>query len=258
MYFGDRPYPVLISMKFIITYYFFGCVLFAQSVDEPKNSILSVISNLNTKDIPEIIPETFNLSWVDSLKLQLPCDNVSPQNEPCVSPMHPGITGAGHTVELIFLQIGGHRSKLYLTGLLFVQITVYEEVPADFRVNMLSASAKVGNTPSDIFNNILLGRAIFLDHGFDLIPGFRVITIYAHLSHIDKNIIPGAVIKAGDVIGKSGNSGTRESTVGLKAGAHLHWEMILQKGKQEIYLGKDVPNPQLYAMLRRIFYKENP
>jgi murein DD-endopeptidase MepM/ murein hydrolase activator NlpD len=134
----------------------------------------------------------------------------------------------------------------------------YEEVPADFRVNMLSASAKVGNTPSDIFNSILLGRAIFLDHGFDLIPGFRVITIYAHLSHIDKNIIPGAVIKAGDVIGKSGNSGTRESTVGIKAGAHLHWEMILQKGKQEIYLGKDVPNPQLYAMLRRIFYKENP
>ena len=110
----------------------------------------------------------------------------------------------------------------------------------------------------DIFNNILLGRAIFLDHGFDLIPGFRVITIYAHLSHIEKNIIPGAVIKAGDVIGKSGNSGTRESTVGLKAGAHLHWEMILQKGKQEIYLGKDVPNPQLYAMLRRIFYKANP
>jgi murein DD-endopeptidase MepM/ murein hydrolase activator NlpD len=134
----------------------------------------------------------------------------------------------------------------------------HEEVPADFRVNMLSASAKVGNTPSDIFNSILLGRAIFLDHGFDLIPGFRVITIYAHLSHIDKNIKPGAVIKAGDVMGQSGNSGTRESTVGLKDGAHLHWEMILQKGKQEIYLGKDVPNPQLYAMLRRIFYKEKP
>jgi hypothetical protein len=46
--------------------------------------------------------------------------------------------------------------------------------------------------------------------------------------------------------------------VGLKDGAHLHWEMILQKGEQEIYLGKDVPNPQLYAMLRRIFYKSNP
>ena len=76
--------------------------------------------------------------------------------------------------------------------------------------------------------------------------------------HINKNIKPGAVIKAGDVMGKSGNSGTRESTVGLKGGAHLHLEMILQKGEQEIYLGKDVPNPQLYAMLRRIFYKSNP
>mgnify|MGYP001164193049 CR=1 FL=1 len=92
-------------------------------------------------------------------------------------------------------------------------------------------------------------------HGFELVSGFRAITIYAHLSHINKNIKPGTIIKAGDVIGNSGNSGTRESTLGLKSGAHLHWEMILQKGKQEIYLGKDVPNPQLYAMLRRIFYK---
>ena len=50
---------------------------------------------------------------------------------------------------------------------------------------MLKASAKVGKTPSDIFNNILLGKAVFLDHGFELVPGFRVITIYAHLSHIE-------------------------------------------------------------------------
>ena len=45
---------------------------------------------------------------------------------------------------------------------------------------------KVGYTPSDIFNSILLGKAVFLDHGFDLVPGFRTITIYAHLSHIEE------------------------------------------------------------------------
>jgi murein DD-endopeptidase MepM/ murein hydrolase activator NlpD len=258
MYFGNRPYPVLISMKFIITYYFFGCVLFAQSVDEPKNSILSVISNLNTIDTTEIIPETFNLSWVDSLKLQLPCDNVLPPKRTMRLPNAPRDYRSGTHRGIDFFANWGTPVKAVSDGIVIRADHGYEEVPADFRVNMLSASAKVGNTPSDIFNSILLGRAIFLDHGFDLIPGFRVITIYAHLSHIDKNIIPGAVIKAGDVIGKSGNSGTRESTVGLKAGAHLHWEMILQKGKQEIYLGKDVPNPQLYAMLRRIFYKANP
>jgi murein DD-endopeptidase MepM/ murein hydrolase activator NlpD len=119
---------------------------------------------------------------------------------------------------------------------------------------MLDASAKVGHTPSDIFNNVLLGQAIFLDHGFDLIPGFRTISIYAHLSHINENIKPGTKIKMGDVMGKTGNSGIRESTLGSRAGAHLHWEMILQKDEQEIYLGKDVSNPDLYEMLNRIFY----
>ena len=43
------------------------------------------------------------------------------------------------------------------------------------------------------------------------------------------------------------------STLGSKAGSHLHWEMILQKGQQEIYLGRDVPNPELYNMLNQIF-----
>ena len=49
----------------------------------------------------------------------------------------------------------------------------YEEVPADFRENLLKATTKVGHTPSDIFNSVLLGKSVFLDHGFDLIPGFR-------------------------------------------------------------------------------------
>ena len=129
----------------------------------------------------------------------------------------------------------------------------YEEVPADFRENLLKVSAKVGNTPSDIFNSVLLGKAVFLDHGFELVPGYRTITIYAHLSHIEKDIKSGSMIKRGQMIGKSGNTGMRESTIGSRAGSHLHWEMILQKGKEEIYLGKDMPNPELYQMLTKIF-----
>ena len=98
-----------------------------------------------------------------------------------------------------------------------------------------------------------MGKSVFLDHGFDLIPGFRTISIYAHLSHIEKEIVPGAIVKRGELLGKSGNTGMRESTIGSKAGSHLHWEMILQKGEQEIYQGKGMSNPELYDMLFRIF-----
>jgi murein DD-endopeptidase MepM/ murein hydrolase activator NlpD len=61
------------------------------------------------------------------------------------------------------------------------------------------------------------------------------------------------MIKGGQLIGKSGNTGMRESTLGSRAGSHLHWEMILQRGENEIYLGKNMPNPELYQMLTNIF-----
>ena len=129
----------------------------------------------------------------------------------------------------------------------------FEEVPADFREQLLKTSSKVGHTPSDIFNSVLLGQAIFIDHGFNLVPGFRSITIYAHLSSIEDTIKPGVKILSGQVIGRSGNTGMRESTLGTKSGSHLHWEMILMKDHEEIYLGKDLQNPDLYNMLNLIF-----
>ena len=64
---------------------------------------------------------------------------------------------------------------------------------------MLQACGIVGHTPSDIFNNVLLGQSIFIDHGFNLIPGFRTISIYAHLSSVDKKIIGGAKVEAGQI-----------------------------------------------------------
>ena len=120
---------------------------------------------------------------------------------------------------------------------------------------MLRSSGNVGHTPSDIFNNVLLGKAIFLDHGFELIPGFRTISIYAHLSSINKDIIGGAKVEAGQYIGKTGNSGTKASTLGTRKEAHLHWELILQKDNEEIYLGKGMTYEKLYSMLLDIFNK---
>ena len=219
-----------------------------------KNSPLSVLSIIEKESFKqELVVDDFDPKWVDSLKLLLPCKNVPVPKRTMRLPNAPRSYRNGIHRGIDFFANWGTPVRAVAPGVVVRSDQYYKEIPADFRVDMLRTSAKVGNTPSDIFNNILLGKSIFLDHGFDLIPGFRSITIYAHLSHIESSIKPGYKVKAGEVIGKSGNTGMRESTIGSKAGSHLHWELILQKEDDEIYLGRNMPNPELYQMLKRIF-----
>ena len=225
-----------------------------QVISQSKNSPISVLSSIKTIDIEEsneII--TFDPRWVDSLSLSLPCYEVPVPKRTMRLPNAPRNYRNGTHRGLDFFANWGTPVRSVAEGVVVRSDLHYKEVPADFRENLLKATTKVGHTPSDIFNSVLLGKSVFLDHGFDLIPGFRTISIYAHLSHIEKEIVPGAVVKRGELLGKSGNTGMRESTIGSKAGSHLHWEMILQKGEQEIYLGKGMSNPELYDMLFRIF-----
>ena len=226
----------------------------AQTISLPKNSPMSVLSSIETVDIehPNEIT-TFDPKWVDSLSLSLPCYDVPVPKRTMRLPNAPRNYRNGTHRGLDFFANWGTPVRSVADGVVVRSDLHYKEVPADFRENLLKATTKVGHTPSDIFNSVLLGKSVFLDHGFDLIPGFRTISIYAHLSHIEKEIVPGAVVKRGELLGKSGNTGMRESTIGSKAGSHLHWEMILQKGEQEIYLGKGMSNPELYDMLFRIF-----
>ena len=225
-----------------------------QVTSQSKNSPISVLSSIKSVDIKDsnkII--TFDPLWVDSLSLSLPCYEVPVPKRTMRLPNAPRNYRNGTHRGLDFFANWGTPVRSVAEGVVVRSDLHYEEVPADFRENLLKATTKVGHTPSDIFNSVLLGKSVFLDHGFDLIPGFRTISIYAHLSHIEKEIVPGAIVKRGELLGKSGNTGMRESTIGSKAGSHLHWEMILQKGEQEIYLGKGMSNPELYDMLFRIF-----
>ena len=226
----------------------------AQTTSLPKNSPISVLSSIETVDIERTNEiATFDPRWVDSLSLSLPCYDVPVPKRTMRLPNAPRNYRNGIHRGLDFFANWGTPVRSVAEGVVVRSDLHYEEVPADFRENLLKATTKVGHTPSDIFNSVLLGKSVFLDHGFDLIPGFRTISIYAHLSHIENEIVPGAKVKRGELLGKSGNTGMRESTIGSKAGSHLHWEMILQKGEQEIYLGKGMSNPELYDMLFRIF-----
>ena len=230
-------------------------ILFSQIIESSKNSPLHVLSSelLNNKEIKLDNKIEFDAKWVDSLKLILPCENIKVPKRAMRLPNAPRDYRNGVHRGIDFFANWGTPVRAVAKGTVIRSDLFYEEVPAEFRENMLESSARVGNTPSDIFNSILLGKAVFLDHGFDLIPGFRVISIYAHLSHIEKKIKPGYIMKSGELMGKSGNTGMRESTLGSKSGSHLHWEMILQKDKDEIYLGRNLENPELFNMLTRIF-----
>ena len=225
----------------------------AQVLDNPGNSPTHVLSTIKAAEIRQPLPANFDVKWVDSLSLLLPCEGIQVPKRATRLPNAPRDYRSGTHRGIDFFANWGTLVRAVADGTVIRADHNYQEIPADYRMQLLSASARVGHTPSDIFNSVLLGKAVFLDHGFELIPDFRAISIYAHLSSIDTSITTGAFLKAGQNIGKSGNTGTRESTLGTKKESHLHWEMILQKGNKEIYLGKDVPNPDLYDMLDDIF-----
>tara|TARA_B100001173_G_scaffold232664_1_gene202390 strand:- start:506 stop:1243 length:738 start_codon:yes stop_codon:yes gene_type:complete len=238
---------------FLILFLFVVSFLISQSNNTVLNSPLSILGTIKEKAILEKEIKVFDIDWVKDLRLILPCENIPVPKRTMRLPNALRNYRNGIHRGIDFFANWGTPIRAVADGVVIRSDLHYEEVSPSFRENVLKSSARVGKTPSDIFNSILLGQSVFLDHGFNLIPDFRVISIYAHLSHINPDIKPGRLVKSGEVFAKSGNSGVKESTLGSRAGSHLHWELILQKDKEEIYLGKDVPNPELYNMLTSIF-----
>ena len=230
-------------------------ILQGQNLESSNTSPIHILGSIEKENNYSKSTSDFDPSWVKDLKLLLPCKGVKIPKRASRLPNAPRDYRNGTHRGVDFFANWGTDIRAVADGLVVRADHNYEEYPADFRVEMLKSSGKVGHTPSDIFNSVLLGKAIILDHGFDLVPGFRAITIYAHLSSIKKNLSGGSVVKAGQIIGKTGNTGTRPSTLGTKKESHLHWELILQKDTKEVYLGKDIPYERLYKMLKNIFEK---
>ena len=228
-------------------------IIQGQNLENANTSPIHILGSIEEANTSSESNSVFDPSWVKDLKLFLPCKGVKLPTSASRLPNAPRDYRNGTHRGVDFFSNWGTDIRAVADGLVVRADHNYEEYPADFRTEMLKSSGKVGYTPSDIFNSVLLGKAIILDHGFDLVPGFRTITIYAHLSSIKNDLVGGSTVKAGQVIGKTGNTGTRASTLGTKKESHLHWEMILQRDKKEVYLGKDVPYEKLYEMLVTIF-----
>ena len=195
-------------------------------------------------DFNEIIP---------TKKLLLPVNRLNIPTRASRLPNAPRDYRSGIHRGIDFFSNWGTEVRSVAEGIVIRSDMNYKEIPADFRVNMLERASIMDRTPSDIFNELLLGQAVIIDHGFELFPGYRSITIYAHLSFIENNIIPGYKINAGEILGRSGNTGTRPSTLGTKAESHLHWELILQDSQGEYYFGQDLDYELLVSALNQIF-----
>jgi murein DD-endopeptidase MepM/ murein hydrolase activator NlpD len=72
----------------------------------------------------------------------------------------------------------------------------------------------------------LYGNFVVMDH--QLPSGDRAVTIYAHLSQVDSQILPGVLVDGGTPLGFAGNSGTSAAAADVTnndGSVHLHWEL---------------------------------
>lgn len=198
-----------------------------------------------------VVPDFERLT--PNTKLLLPIDGLMFPSKASRLPNAPRSYRSGIHRGIDFFSNWGTPIRSVADGVIVRSDLSYEEVSPIFRKEMLKRAATLGRTPSDIFNELLLGQAVIIDHGFTLFSGYRTITIYAHLSDINPNIKPGYIIKAGEIFGKSGNSGTEPSTLGTRKESHLHWELILQDAGGEYYFGRDLDYDKLVAALTNLF-----
>ena len=193
------------------------------------------------------------LNDLKGMKLLVPCDNVSVPKQQLLLPNAPRAYRHGVHRGIDFYVNWGTPVRAVADGVITRAEHGYQEMSADFRLDVLADAKIMGRTPSDVFEHLLLGQAVYIDHGFDLVPGYRAVTIYAHMSHINSGITVGSTVRRGEVIGQSGNTGTKDSTLKKKTGAHLHWEMILQNKGGEYYLGQGEQYEVLYPFLTNLF-----
>ena len=129
-------------------------------------------------------------------------------------------------------------------GIIVRSNPTHSDVDIDTYNAFLETTQQLSKTPKDIYNYILLGKSIVIDHGYSIASNFRTISVYAHLSSIADGILPGTKVDKGQLIGFSGNTGTSSGSLRNEKGAHLHWELHFEDKSGKYFLGQNIP-PEL-------------
>ncbi len=119
----------------------------------------------------------------------------------------------------------------------------FTEMTPEEYLEAIASSRAAGATPANILDK-LRGKQVWIDHGHG------VVTRYVHLSGIASDIVEGKRVRAGDIVGFVGNSGTESAANGGRGGAHLHFELRID----DRYFGEGMSYDELRAAGNRLFH----
>lgn len=197
-----------------------------------------------------------DFAYLSSGLFLLPCAGVNVPQRSNLLPNAPRSYRSGIHRGIDFPAPYGREVRAVADGVVIRADQGYREISNEFRESLLHKAATIKRTPSDVFEHVLLGRSVILDHGLEIVPGKRLISIYAHLAEINGDLRTGASVKRSQLLGLVGNSGTSDGAKGTKNGAHLHFEIIIQDEEGERFLGQGFPQAELLDLLGTVFSRE--
>jgi len=118
----------------------------------------------------------------------------------------------------------------------------YQDITAEEMDALLALSQQQGSTDAATLDR-LRGRQVWVDHGNG------VVTRYAHLLAVEAGLGKGVVVRAGQVLGYVGNSGTPEGVTDASVENHLHFEIRVGGS----YLGQGLSAAETRRLWERAF-----
>jgi hypothetical protein len=118
----------------------------------------------------------------------------------------------------------------------------YHELTVEELRALRALTARLGYSDEETLD-VYRGRQVWVDHGRG------IVTRYAHLSSIADGVRVGTPVRAGQVLGGIGESGTPESIEAPGTELHLHAELRVGA----TFLGAALPAETVRALYRRVF-----
>ena len=107
---------------------------------------------------------------------------------------------------------------------------------------MIAEAARALDTPAEILD-ALRGRQVWIRHA----GGF--VSRYAHLAAVAEVAQEGTLVRQGDIIGTTGNSGTLEAAQGSEDDPHPHVEVWSEAG----FLGAGLEPEEIWTLAAQVF-----